>query len=110
MMTTPSYADKDRHHHVNDYCTSWPLSCQIGSVICLGYRLFDWKLKVFFCKIIDMSDNKKILIIEDEENIAKLLKYNLEGAGYDCKVSRSGESGLRYLAKEKVDLVLLDIM
>jgi len=53
---------------------------------------------------------QKILIIEDDKNISKLVRYNLEKAGYDCAAALSGEEGLKLLGKERFDLVLLDIM
>ncbi|MFH1854092.1 MAG: response regulator transcription factor [Candidatus Omnitrophota bacterium] len=53
---------------------------------------------------------EKILIIEDDKNISKLIKYNLEKAGFGCVVARTGEDALDILDKEAVDLMLLDIM
>lgn len=53
---------------------------------------------------------EKILIIEDEKNIAKLIRYNLEKEGYDCYTARSGEDGLGILKKQAFSLILLDIM
>src|SRR5215218_3686025 len=52
----------------------------------------------------------RILIVEDEEPLALLLRYNLEAAGYavEC-VARGDEAELR-LAEELPDLVLLDWM
>jgi len=53
---------------------------------------------------------KNILIVEDDKSISKLVKYNLEKAGYSCFASFSGEDALKMLDKENVDLVILDIM
>ncbi len=53
---------------------------------------------------------EKILIIEDEKDLVKLLKYNLEKAGFDVVAAHDGESGLALLRKEKPSLVVLDIM
>ncbi len=52
----------------------------------------------------------KILIVEDDKNIAKLVKYNLEKAGYECSVAVSGEKALEILNSTSVDLIILDIM
>ncbi|MEI6049567.1 MAG: response regulator transcription factor [Bacteroidota bacterium] len=53
---------------------------------------------------------EQILIIEDDKHISKLVKYNLEKAGYDCIVADDGEEALDVLAKERPDLIILDIM
>ncbi len=51
-----------------------------------------------------------ILIIDDETDIIKLLKYNLEKEGYEALFAKTGEQGLE-LAKEKLpQLILLDLM
>jgi DNA-binding response OmpR family regulator len=54
--------------------------------------------------------SKKILIIEDEANIANLVKYNLEKNGYRCFVKHNGEDALKHINNNAVDLILLDIM
>ena len=52
----------------------------------------------------------RILIVEDEESLATLLRYNLAGAGYGIEtVARGDEAELR-IAEEPPDLVLLDWM
>ncbi len=57
-----------------------------------------------------MSTSKKILVVDDEEDILELLKYNLEKEGYKVKVAENGIKGVE-LAREFVpDLILLDIM
>jgi two-component system phosphate regulon response regulator PhoB len=53
---------------------------------------------------------EQILITEDDKHISKLVKYNLEKAGYDCTVADDGEEALGILAKERPDLIILDIM
>ena len=54
--------------------------------------------------------NEKILIVEDEKNIVKLLKYNLENEGFRVIAAFDGEAGLSMLRKERPDLVILDLM
>ena len=56
-----------------------------------------------------MSD-PMLLVIEDDQNLSKLLEYNLERAGLTCHLSGSGEDGLEQLARKSFDLVLLDVM
>lgn len=53
---------------------------------------------------------KKILIVEDEKNIAQVLAFNLMQAGYDYDIAQDGEEGLRKALKDNFDLILLDIM
>ncbi len=54
--------------------------------------------------------SQKILLIEDDSHIAKLIKYNLEKAGYECFSVITGEDGLEVLDREDIDLIILDIM
>ena len=57
-----------------------------------------------------MSDNKKILIVDDEQDIVETLKFMLEAQGYECFCAYDGEAGLN-LAKEIMpDLMILDVM
>ena len=53
---------------------------------------------------------KKILVIEDEANIAELLRLYLEKEGYETAVAKDGGAGVAAFDAEKPDLVLLDIM
>ena len=52
----------------------------------------------------------KILIAEDEEPIANLIRINLTRAGYKCTWAPDGEQAADYMMNEQFDLVLLDIM
>lgn len=57
-----------------------------------------------------MSENKKILIVDDEQDIVETLKFMLEAQGYECFCAYDGEAGLT-LAKEIIpDLMILDVM
>ena len=53
--------------------------------------------------------SKKILIVEDEDLIAKVLCMRLEGLGYKVFTASDGEEGLETAKKEKPDLAILDI-
>jgi two-component system, OmpR family, phosphate regulon response regulator PhoB len=53
---------------------------------------------------------EKILIIEDDRHISKLVKYNLEKSGYYATIADDGEEGLEILKKHPQDLVILDVM
>jgi two-component system, OmpR family, alkaline phosphatase synthesis response regulator PhoP len=52
---------------------------------------------------------KKILVIDDEENIRELIKFNLENAGFAVKLAVDGQEGLDRL-DETIDLIVLDLM
>jgi DNA-binding response OmpR family regulator len=55
-------------------------------------------------------DKKKVLIIDDEIEMAELETLRLKASGYDVKTATDGESGLRAAREWKPDLVILDIM
>lgn len=52
----------------------------------------------------------KILIAEDEEPIANLIRMNLRRAGYQCVWAPDGEKAADLMDNEKFDLLLLDVM
>lgn len=52
----------------------------------------------------------KLLLIEDEEDIAALIKLQAEMSGYRLSVEVDGLNGLRAVEKERPDLVILDLM
>ncbi|GAM98210.1 phosphate regulon transcriptional regulatory protein PhoB [alpha proteobacterium U9-1i] len=54
--------------------------------------------------------NPHVLVVEDEEALSQLLKYNLEKEGYRVSVARDGEEALVVADEVKPDLVLLDWM
>ncbi len=53
---------------------------------------------------------ERILVVEDDKHISRLVAYNLEKAGFDCSQAYTGEEALKYLAKQPADLIILDIM
>lgn len=57
-----------------------------------------------------MTQKKRILLIEDEEDIAVLIKLQAELSGYKLHVEVDGINGYRVIEREKPDLVILDIM
>ncbi|MEJ2110116.1 MAG: response regulator [Acidobacteriota bacterium] len=52
----------------------------------------------------------RILIIDDEEDLIELARYNLEQEGFQVQGALDGESGLAIAIKEQPDLVLVDLM
>lgn len=53
---------------------------------------------------------KTILIVDDEEPIIDLLKYNLEKEGYSILEASDGETGLKLAFEKRPNLILLDLM
>lgn len=54
--------------------------------------------------------SQKILVVDDEQPIADILKFNLEKEGYQVVVAHDGDTAIEMAAEEKPELVLLDIM
>jgi DNA-binding response OmpR family regulator len=60
-----------------------------------------------------MSTPERILLVEDEEHLARGLAFNLKAEGYDVELTERGEDALARLSDESaeaIDLVLLDVM
>ena len=57
-----------------------------------------------------MSDQKTVLIVEDEKNIVDILRFNLQRSGYAILEAYDGEEGLRQALSANPDLILLDVM
>lgn len=53
---------------------------------------------------------KKILIIEDEQKISRVLQLELNYENYETEVADNGKDGIRLIEEKEWDLVLLDIM
>jgi two-component system phosphate regulon response regulator PhoB len=56
------------------------------------------------------SNQKRIVIVEDNPSLADIYKTRLELIGYTCFIAYNGITGLYYIQKELPDLVLLDLM
>ena len=54
--------------------------------------------------------SQKVLVVDDEQSIVTLLKYNIEQAGYQVIVAYDGVQELEKVNEEKPDLVVLDVM
>lgn len=52
----------------------------------------------------------KILVVEDEPTLSRLLSYNLKQEGYEIKVVSDGGEGYHLAMKDRFDLMILDIM
>jgi two-component system response regulator RegX3 len=52
----------------------------------------------------------RVLVVEDDDGIREMLKYNLSDAGFTVLEARDGAAGLRTARTSKPDLILLDLM
>ena len=58
-----------------------------------------------------MSEHgNRILVVDDEERIRRLLKMYLEKEGYEIEEAEDGETALRKASSEDYGLVILDVM
>lgn len=53
---------------------------------------------------------EKILVVDDEEDILELVRFNLAREGYDTLCAASGEKALKIARTETLDLIVLDLM
>ncbi|HEY1557146.1 MAG TPA: response regulator [Kofleriaceae bacterium] len=53
---------------------------------------------------------RRVVIIEDERDVSRLLEFNLRGAGYAVTCASSGQEGLIAVRANKPDVVVLDLM
>ncbi|MFW6060096.1 MAG: response regulator [Phycisphaeraceae bacterium] len=58
----------------------------------------------------DAATRCSILVVEDEQDLLELLRYNLEREGYDVRVATTGEDALTRAAEATPQLILLDLM
>ena len=58
----------------------------------------------------DVVDKKKILVVDDEKEIAELIEIHLMSQDYDVPKAKNGVEALELLNENKYDLVLLDVM
>jgi DNA-binding response OmpR family regulator len=54
--------------------------------------------------------SKRVLVVEDEADIRRLISIKLKGAGYDVSTANDGEEGLAAAVRDKPDLLLSDVM
>lgn len=53
---------------------------------------------------------RTILVVDDEKDLVRLLRVNLEKAGYRVRTAASAEAGLKLLRRHAPDLIVLDVM
>lgn len=60
--------------------------------------------------ILTMRSAKSILIVEDETDLAELLRYNIAGEGYQARCVHNGTAAIQEIRRNPPDLILLDRM
>jgi two-component system chemotaxis response regulator CheY len=83
-------------------------SQQLTLVAPLGDKIYN--IKKDLVVVLPLLNMKKILLIEDEEIIVKLLSKKLASIGYDVSLAMNGFEGLVKMKEVRPDLVLLDIV
>jgi two-component system response regulator RegX3 len=58
----------------------------------------------------DVGTSGRVLVVEDDEGIREMLKYNLITAGFSVQEASDGAAGLRTARTSQPDLILLDLM
>ena len=54
--------------------------------------------------------SKRILVIDDEQDLIELVRYNLEREGFEVIAAADGQAGLKAAMRSKPDLIVLDLM
>ena len=56
------------------------------------------------------KSGRRVLVVEDEQDVAELIRYNLAKEGYDVTLVGNGADALKRARENKPDVILLDIM
>ena len=57
-----------------------------------------------------MAETKKILIVDDEEQLGLALQIRLRSRGYEAVTATNGQEALKLIAQDRPDLILLDVL
>jgi two-component system alkaline phosphatase synthesis response regulator PhoP len=57
-----------------------------------------------------VAAKKHILVVEDEEDVLELLRFNLTREGFSVSTATRGEDGLKAVAQKRPDIIVLDLM
>ena len=57
-----------------------------------------------------MAEGKKILVVDDEQQLALAVKIRLQSRGYQVVTANDGQEALERIGQERPDLVLLDVL
>jgi DNA-binding response OmpR family regulator len=53
---------------------------------------------------------KRLLIVDDEVDLAEMIKFRMESNGYEVLLAHDGQAALETARKERPDLIILDLM
>lgn len=56
-----------------------------------------------------MGDNKKVLVVDDDAHIRRIVEIKFKNRGYDVIMARDGEEGLNLIKTQQPDAVITDI-
>ena len=62
------------------------------------------------CGCMPIKDKPRILLVDDEQSVQKLLTYPLQKDGYEVQIANDGQEALQLFSESRFDLVILDIM
>lgn len=57
-----------------------------------------------------MADKKRVLIVDDEQQLVLALKIRLQSRGYNVSTAYDGKQALEAMTKEMPDLIILDVL
>ena len=57
-----------------------------------------------------MAETKKILVVDDEQQLALAVKIRLQSRGYQVVTASDGQQGLELVERENPDLIILDVL
>ena len=63
----------------------------------------------FICNFVAEMEQKKILVVDDEQDLCEILLYNLRAAGYEAEAAYTGEMAIKK-EPSQYDLLILDVM
>src|SRR3989338_9491534 len=57
-----------------------------------------------------MMERKRVFVVDDDEDLLKMLRLRLEAEGYEFMFAESGKDMIRIMKMKRPDVILLDIM
>jgi CheY-like chemotaxis protein len=91
------------------YHTIYPISCISCPFLVIFRQFITTGTNAQETDVTSNQNQRRILIVDDEEDLRTLLGHVLSTAGYDIVAAPDGDAALKLLKKQKFDLALLDI-